>query len=387
MDQGLGPTTLVIEACDFQGHPVGGQLTTIKQLIAVFGDRLALVGISTDDGIVGQWTKKNIGGVEFDFFSFGRVDPTIKKPRIPRRLETYLRLKLYRKKILSRGLGAAFVIAPEVMLAIEGWGLRIAYTFAGVENPLTMPRYPIGKWLAGPFERRLFSALARHGELIMAAADQKAIQAMKNRSRGVLSHKPVVSSPTLVDTKIFNVNRGRDAHPGPVLASCGRLNVVKGWDLIFDAYLLVRREMPTARLYFVGDGEDRGNLETRIGAAGVGDSVFITGFLEPQGVARLLNSANVYLLGSHREGWPTALVEAQACGLPAVVTDVSGASSLIEQGRNGFIALDRDPVGFANKILAALNLECPNPTSLRIGGRHSLESWKENLSAMWQPLR
>ncbi len=101
----------------------------------------------------------------------------------------------------------------------------------------------------------------------------------------------------------------------------------------------------------------------------------------------MLNSAHLFLLGSHREGWPTALVEAEACGLPAVVTDVSGASSLIEQGRNGFIAQDRDAEKFAKKILAALRLECPNPISLKIGGRHSLDSWKANLCELWEPLQ
>jgi glycosyltransferase involved in cell wall biosynthesis len=229
--------------------------------------------------------------------------------------------------------------------------------------------------------------LATRSELIMAAADEKAIQSMKDRSRGVLSNKVIVASPTLVDSRIFNLNRAKARIPGPVLVTCGRLNFVKGWDLVFDAYLQVVKDMPAARLFFVGDGEDRGKLEARIAESGVGGSVFITGFLEPQEVARMLNSADIFLLGSHREGWPTALVEAEACGLPAVVTNVSGASSLIEPGRNGFIAADRDAAAFAKKIVAALDLECPNPTSLAIGGRHSLDSWRAKLSALWEPLR
>jgi glycosyltransferase involved in cell wall biosynthesis len=378
---------MVIDACDFDGFPVGGQLTTIKQLIALFGDRLALVGVSTGDEPVGRWTRRTLGGVEFDFFSFGRVDPMIRKPRIPRRLNTYLRLRQHRKAILSAGMNAAFVIAPEVMLAIEGWGLRVAYTFAGVENPLNMPRYAIGKWLAGPFERRLFSALARRTELIMAAADQKAIQAMKDRSLGLLAHKTVMSSPTLVDTAVFNLNRSKEPSPHPVLVTCGRLNVVKGWDLVLEAFLTAKKEFPSARLYFVGDGEDRGKLEARIAEAGAGNSVLITGFLEPREVAGVLNTAHLYLLGSHREGWPTALVEAEACGLPAVVTDVSGVASLVQEGRNGFIVRSRDATEFATKITEALRLECPNPTSLEIGTRHTLENWKANLSAWWEPLR
>jgi glycosyltransferase involved in cell wall biosynthesis len=404
---------MVIEAGDFDAFPVGGQLTTVRQLITVFGDRLALVGISTQTEPIGRWFKKAIGGVEYDFFSIGYVDPSIRKPRVPRRIDTLLRLKFHRKGILSLGLNAAFVIAPEVMLAIKGWGLRIAFLFPGVENPLNKPRYAIGKWLAQPYERCLFSALATRSELIMAAADQKAIQSMKNRSRGVLDHRAIIPSPTLVDTQIFNVHRvpvpvpapalalapGRAPGPelvpgfgpasgsGPVLVSCGRLNLVKGWDLMLDAFLQVRREAPAATLHFIGDGEDRAKLEKRISEADVAGSVFVTGFLEPRSVARILNTADVFLLGSHWEGWPTALVEALACGLPAVATDVSGVSSLIEPGRNGYIVQDRDAEDFARKIIAALNLECPNPTSLKIGGRHSLAGWKAKLCELWEPFR
>ncbi len=398
---------MVIEAGDFDAFPVGGQLTTVRQLIAVFGDRLALVGVSTQAEPIGRWFKKAIGGIEYDFFSIGYVDPSIRKPRIPRRIDTLLRLKFHKKGILSLGLNAAFVIAPEVMLAIKGWGLRIAFLFPGVENPLNKPRYAVGKWLAEPYERCLFSALATRSELIMAAADQKAIQSMKNRSRGVLDHRSIIQSPTLVDTQIFNVHRapvpapvlgsapGPELAPGlgpapgsgPMLVCCGRLNLVKGWDLMLDAFLQVRREVPAATLHFIGDGEDRGKLEKRISEADAAESVFITGFLEPRSVARMLNSAHVFLLGSHWEGWPTALVEALACGLPAVATDVSGVSSLIEPGRNGYIVKDRDVEDFARKIIAALKLECPNPTSLKIGGRHSLAGWKMKLCELWEPFR
>jgi glycosyltransferase involved in cell wall biosynthesis len=381
------PKVMLIEACDFRGFPVGGQLTTAQQFVAVFGESLALVGVSVDDTPVGRWTRKAFDGVELDYFSLGQVDPDNKKPRIPRRLDAYWRLKFYKREILSLGVTAAYVIAPEVMLAIQHWGLRIAYKFSGVENPLTMPRYAIGKWIAKPFERRLFSALARHGELITAAADEEAIQALKARSSGILADKNVISTPTLVDTEVFRLNRAAISRAAPLLVSCGRLNFVKGWDLILESFVLVKRAIPNARLCFIGDGEDRAKLEAGIAAAGLSDSVSITGFLPPADVARMLNSADLFLLGSHREGWPTALLEAEACGLPAVSTHVSGVSSLIEEGINGYIVRSREPREYAAAVVAALKLEVPNPKSLEIGARHSLRRWKEDLGELWEPLR
>ena len=381
------PKVLVIEGCDFEAFPIGGTLTTLKQLVSLFGDRLALVGVSTRTAAVGKWVKRNFGGVELDFFNLKCVDPTIRKPRVPRRLDILLQLKRYKRAILSLGLDAAFAISPEVMLGIRGWGLRVAYLSPGVENPLIMPRYKYGRWIAGPFERTFFSALARHTELIMAAADDKAIERWRARSRGLLADKRIICAPTLVDTTIFNVRRPGTRDASPVLVACGRLNLVKGWDLIFEAFLLVKQEIPSARLRYVGDGEDRAKLEQRVRASRLTDSILITGFVPPHEVAGTLNRSDLFLLGSHWEGWPTALVEAEACGLPAVATDVSGVSSLIQEGKNGYIVRDRDPRTFASAIHEALAIGTPNATSLQIAQRHSLESWKAMLAENWEPFR
>lgn len=50
---------LLIEGCDFVDYPTGGQLSFARQMMRTFGNRLALVGISTDDTPVGVWLKKH----------------------------------------------------------------------------------------------------------------------------------------------------------------------------------------------------------------------------------------------------------------------------------------------------------------------------------------
>jgi glycosyltransferase involved in cell wall biosynthesis len=381
------PKVMIIEGCDFRSFPVGGQLTHAVHLIQIFGDRLALVGVSTDDTPVGAWTKKQFNGVTLDFFSIGRCDPALAKPLLPRRLTVLLRLKHYRKEILSLGVGSAFVEAPEVMLAVANWGLRICYKFSGVENPLAMPRYPAGRLLAARFEKMLFAALAARAELILAASDRGGIDRMVARSRGVLTSRQIVQYPTRVDTAVFEVRREAAFGCQPVFVSCGRLNRVKGWDLILDAFALVREQLPSGRLCFVGDGEDREELLARVAGAGLQDSVSVTGFLPAPEVAGLLNEGSVFLMGSHREGWPIAMLEALACGLPVVSTRVSGAGDLIEPGRNGYLVDSRDPVDYACRMIAALQLETPNPVSLEIARRYALDRLAGYLEATWEPLR
>jgi glycosyltransferase involved in cell wall biosynthesis len=145
--------------------------------------------------------------------------------------------------------------------------------------------------------------------------------------------------------------------------------------------------MPNARLCYVGDGEDRSALEARVRALGFESCVQVTGFIPPERVASILNASDLYLVGSHREGWPTALLEAEACGLPVVVTDVSGASTLVQEGRNGFIVRSREPREFAAAIQSALKLQIPNPVSLAIAQRYALDNFRSDLAELWEPFR
>lgn len=383
----MNAKVMIIEGCDYDSFPVGGQLSHAKHWVQAFGERLALVGISVDDTPVGVWTKKRFGSVELDFFSIGKVDPSVKKPLIPRRLSVLLRLKRYRKRILSIGIGAAFVESPEAMIATANWGLRLCYKFSGVENPLAMPRYPVGKLVADRFEKMLFAALANHAELIVAASDRNGIDRMVSRSNGVLHNADIVEYHTRVDTGIFRTSRDRMPGSPPVFMVCGRLNRVKGWDLILEAFRHVHEQLPLSRLIFVGDGEDRSAVDRGIDEAGLRDCVTITGFTDQVTIAGLLNSADVFLLGSYQEGWPSAMIEALACGLPVVSTRVSGVGDLVEEGINGYVVGGRDAREFASRMIAALKLENPNPVSEEIARRYALDRMKSDLEAMWGPLR
>ena len=202
----------------------------------------------------------------WDYFSIGKVNSLIKKPMIPGRLSVLLLLKLYKKQILSIGVKSAFIEAPEGMIAVSNWGLRLCYKFSGVENPLPMSRYPFGRLFANPFEKMLFSALANHAELILAAADRNAIKKMASRSKGILDEAKIVHYPTRVDTKIFNAKRKTLSGFQPVFLSCGRLiRRVKGWDLILDAFRLVKDELPLVTTLFCSVmEEDRKSWKFRL---------------------------------------------------------------------------------------------------------------------------
>ena len=93
--------------------------------------------------------------------------------------------------------------------------------------------------------------------------------------------------------------------------------------------------------------------------------------------------ADVFVMGSLFEGWPTSLVEAMACGCTIVTTDVSAATEIVSENKNGYIVYDRDPVKFAKTIEKALTLKDVLEYSLNNRDKFSVKYLKNDLEKLW----
>ena len=380
---------LIIEGCNFIDCPIGGQLSFAKQLVDVYGEEVALVGVTDRKDIpIGKWIKLEINEKEMDFFAYQRITCSGKKPLIPARISGFFAIRKYKKQILARNKNA-ITQAPELLIAIHNWGWdSLCYEFPGVENPLIMPRFKWGKPFAEIYEKHLFKALQK-ADVILASAGDTAIQNLEHRSKGLLKFGVTQQFPTRVDTNFFkpkSVNRENDlaiTHKDKIIVVCGRINAVKGWDLILKSFKLVREEKKDIQLYFVGDGEDRNKLENEIRAFDLTSVVHITGYQNSNQVFLWLNAADLVLVGSHKEGWSISMLESLACGKPIVSTDVSGAKEMILNGENGYIVNSRKPLEFAKGIMAGLNLRDSMEKSLKIVSKYRLSTLKTDLDSLW----
>jgi glycosyltransferase involved in cell wall biosynthesis len=386
--------TLLIEGCNYIDYPIGGQLTFAKQMVKAFGNQIALVGISTDDTPVGVWVDKEFNGARYKFFAFAKRRKTSGRPLIPARLTVYHALRKYRDEILSLGIRNVFIQAPEVMLCVKAWPWKqVCYRFAGVENPLSMSRYPGEGLFSRVFESRLFSAL-RQVDVILATADRPSIEEMVRRSNGRLQMERMIQFPTRVNTSIFfpadKTTARENLHipfNSTVIVTTGRINRRKGWELIVDAFKVFTAVSPDSYLFFVGDGEDRNKLQKKIDASALGNRVFITGYKSHDDVSKYLNAADLFVFGSYKEGWPTSLIEALACNKPIVTTDVSGAKAIVRDWVNGFVTDKREPGVFADAMRQALALEHIEKFSRAELSKYSLKNMASDMGLVWPPLK
>jgi glycosyltransferase involved in cell wall biosynthesis len=136
------------------------------------------------------------------------------------------------------------------------------------------------------------------------------------------------------------------------IVTVGRLVPEKGQrDLIDAAALLIRDgRVPNLRLHLIGDGPLRSDLERAARESGIGDAVRFAGFR--RNPFSYVRQCEVFCLPSHYEGSPGALLEAMACGVPAVACDCeSGPREMLSDGRLGSLVPVHDPASLAAAIL------------------------------------
>ena len=104
------------------------------------------------------------------------------------------------------------------------------------------------------------------------------------------------------------------------VVSIGRIEKVKDPLAVLLAFLQI--DADANRLVFLGEGDLRPELERAIADGGLADRVVLTGLVEREEVFRYLMAADVFLSASHGEGLPVAVMEAMACSVPVILSDI-----------------------------------------------------------------
>jgi glycosyltransferase involved in cell wall biosynthesis len=115
---------------------------------------------------------------------------------------------------------------------------------------------------------------------------------------------------------------------------------------------IIKKKIPGARFFIVGEGEQRPDLEALIRELGLERDVTLTGFRRD--VLALLSMFDCFVLSSYLEGLCTSIMDAQVLGVPVVATRTGGVPDLVEDGRTGLLVAPRDPDGLAAGVVRML---------------------------------
>jgi glycosyltransferase involved in cell wall biosynthesis len=202
---------------------------------------------------------------------------------------------------------------------------------------------------------------------------------------GLSGDKATVIYNPIVDDELFGAAKKPVDHPWfavererPVILGVGRLTKQKGFSYLLRAFRRVRRSLPS-RLVLVGAGEEYESLGRLVQDLGIGEDVAFLGFQDNP--CRFLARCDVFVLPSLWEGFGVVLVEALACGAPAIAACCpSGPDEIVRDGVDGLLVPPADVDALADALLEVLT----NPglaRSLSAAGRRRGQDFRADRAA------
>lgn len=137
----------------------------------------------------------------------------------------------------------------------------------------------------------------------------------------------------------------------PTLIFVGRMGYAKCPDHVLEAFMYIKKAIPHAKLWMVGDGAMRKELEARKMI-----DVSFFGYVEDRIKYDLMSRAHIILVPGLREGWGLVVTEANAMGTAAVGYNIHGLRDSIQDGKNGILC-EPSPRAMAEKAICLLKNE------------------------------
>ena len=168
-----------------------------------------------------------------------------------------------------------------------------------------------------------------------------------------------------------------------VLVSVGGLVPRKGFHRVIEVLPQIRQAYPELIFLVVGgasaEGNNRPELERQVQALGLQDCVRFLGPRRPDELSAILSAADVFVLATSNEGWANVFLEAMACGLPVVTTDVGGNKEVVSDDNLGIVV----PFGDREALRQAIEISLHRSWDKERIRRHAEQNaWDERVERL-----
>ena len=206
---------------------------------------------------------------------------------------------------------------------------------------------------------------------------------------GMNSEKTIVF-PWGVDLEHFSNKKEERGRKEGFILFCNRSWESRyGVDVLARAFVKVAQQREDVRLILLGGGSQGASIRKILQSGGAEEFITFGGQISQTDLPRWYHMADLYISPSHVDGSSVSLMEALACGLPCLVSDIPANKEWVFENENGWLFRDGDADHLAEKILAAMNQREKLPEIGR-SGRSEAEKradWKKNAEALMNVYR
>jgi glycosyltransferase involved in cell wall biosynthesis len=261
------------------------------------------------------------------------------------------RLNLWRARLLTaRRLRAFRADLVHVALCWTNYGASVLWLAGHCRLPTVLSvhnAFPAASFNA--WQRPLLKQAFGGVRGIYAVSDSAMAHFLTLYRPYILASTRLAVIPNSVDTQRFRPSgalrlaartRMRLPHDALVIGSVARLSEQKQPGAALAMLVLLRKIFPNLYLVLAGSGPLEADLRRQADRTGVGAYVVFTGFVAA--VEELLPAFDVHMLLSRNEGFGISTIEAMACGVPVVATDVPGSADILRGSEGGILIPDGD---------------------------------------------
>ncbi|HEY1025863.1 MAG TPA: glycosyltransferase family 4 protein [Sphingobacteriaceae bacterium] len=229
----------------------------------------------------------------------------------------------------------SFITSANMWGSIAGNLFNIPYIVSERSNP----DKTIGR-LTTLMQKFIFILYRKANAVVLPSRGM--LSGLKNVNFRQLTNVVSITNP-LTEFKAFSEKK---VHPRQFVLAVGRLNWVKGYDRLIDAYSQVETDRD---LLIVGEGPERVRLQKQINGLGIGHKVFLAGAKD--NIHDYYKQSDLFVLSSHYEGFPNVLIEAMSAGCPVIAVDCHfGPAEIIRNEENGLLIPNDDTLMLAAAI-------------------------------------
>lgn len=194
------------------------------------------------------------------------------------------------------------------------------------------------------FEMWVAKTSAKRADLIISVAPHIKEEIV----RWKISQEKIMVNPLGVDTKIFTPDGPKIDNGRPIIISTRALEEIYDVKTLIEAIPKIKESYPNVLIWIIGRGEEKQKLEELVKSLSIEKNVQFLDYVSDIELPKLLRSADIYVTTSLSDGTSASLLEALACGIPVIASDISANRPWI---KNDYLFSPSNPRKLAQVIL------------------------------------
>lgn len=237
--------------------------------------------------------------------------------------------------------------------------------------------FPRKSWL----HRSILKSNLKAADVVLSTSHMMAVETQKYLPN---NDKPLYITPFGVDTTLFSPVDRVDKTQHVTIGVIKTLEKIYGIDILIEAFSLLCQKYSNIKLLIIGNGSELSSLQQQLKMLQIVDKVDILPAISHHLVPGYLAKIDIFVMPSRQESFGVAVLEASACGLPIVASNVGGLPEVIEDSVTGFLVPPDRPQDLAKKISQLI--ESPGlRKSMGQQGRNFVEKhykWSDSVEKM-----